>query len=145
MYFKSWGINLLFFCCRTYDTLWNKLWLQRSQISDWLLLSIATTLLKIQLSWHVLMTSQILSKLWRNGWMNPRHLVVGYVTSVFMYTYWLLHGLNLYFPDISTRDPVFPETWRDEGEISGNYISKPYYNLFISCLPAIIFNEKKSF
>ena len=28
--------------------------------------------------------------------------------------YRLLHGLNLYFPDIFTQDPVFPETRRVE-------------------------------
>ena len=63
-------------------------------------------------------------------------------------TYRLLHGLNLYIPDIFTWDRVFHETWRVEGntgwrvKISGKYRFKPCYNIFIPCLPAILLKKK---
>ena len=68
-----------------------------------------------------------------------------------VFTGYLLHGLYLYFPNIFTQDPVFLETRMVVGnagsrvKISGKYRFKPFYNLFIPCLPAILFKEKKTF
>ena len=57
-----------------------------------------------------------------------------------------LYDLNPYFPDIFTQDHVFPENKRIEGnagsrvKISGKYMFKLSYNLFIPC-PQDVFRK----
>ena len=53
-------------------------------------------------------------------------------------TYRLFHGLNLYFPDIFTRDPVFPETRRNGILVWMFYIIIQYFYCYL-------FNKKKIF